>query len=125
MRTFSTLALSLAIASCARASARPAPDKYDVTIAAPEHYKIRVDNDHVRVVENVLPAGAKDAMHTHAAGWYYVTQPGTMKVVKADGKVEMWQAKAGEGGWMEAEAPHTSENVGSAPMGFILVEVKR
>jgi hypothetical protein len=25
---------------------------------------------------------------------------------------------------MEAEGPHTSENVGKAPMGYILVEVK-
>ena len=54
-----------------------------------------------------------------------MTQPGTMKVVHQDGKVEMWEAKAGEAGWMEAEAPHTSENVGAHEMGFILVEVKR
>jgi hypothetical protein len=70
-RTLSCLALSLAAAACAQASAKTAPaaTKYDVMVAAPEHYKVRVDNDHVRVVENVLPAGAKDSMHTHAAGW--------------------------------------------------------
>jgi quercetin dioxygenase-like cupin family protein len=96
----------------------------DVMKAAPEHYKVRVDNAHVRVVENTLGPGEKDAMHTHPAGWYYVTKPGTMKVVFADGKVETWEAKAGEAGWMEAEGPHTSENVGSTTMGFILVEVK-
>jgi oxalate decarboxylase/phosphoglucose isomerase-like protein (cupin superfamily) len=93
-------------------------------VVAPEHYKVRVDNAHVRVVENVLRPGEKDGMHTHAAGWYYVTQPGTMKVTHPDGTSSMWDAKAGEAGWMEAEALHTSENVGNAPMGFILVEVK-
>ena len=89
-----------------------------------DHYKVRVENDHVRVVENILGPGEKDPMHTHPAGWYYVTKPGTMKIVRADGKVETWEAKAGEAGWMEAEGPHTSENVGKEPMGFILVEVK-
>ena len=96
----------------------------DVMAVAANHYKVLVDNTHVRVVENVLAPGDKDPVHTHAAGWYYVTVPGKMKVVHADGKSEIWDAKVGEAGWMEAEGPHTSENVGTAPMGFILVEVK-
>ncbi|MBZ5546932.1 MAG: cupin domain-containing protein [Acidobacteriia bacterium] len=96
----------------------------DVMKVAADHYKVRVENDHVRVVENILGPGEKDPMHTHPAGWYYVTKPGTMKIVRADGKVETWEATAGEAGWMEAEGPHTSENVGKEPMGFILVEVK-
>ena len=68
----------------------------DVLQAAPDHYKVRVDNADVRVIENVLKPGEKDAMHTHPAGWYYVTQPGKMKVVRADGSTEIWDAKAGE-----------------------------
>jgi len=47
-----------------------------------------------------------------------------MKVTHPDGKSEIWAPKTGDSGWMEAEAPHTSENVGTEPMGFILVEVK-
>ena len=96
----------------------------DVMSVAPSHYKVRVDNAHVRVVENTLAPGEKDPMHTHAAGWYYVTKPGKMKIVHADGKSEVWDAKEGEAGWMEAEAPHSSENVGNTTMGFVLVEVK-
>ena len=96
----------------------------DVMAVAPSHYKVRVDNAHVRVVENTLAPGEKDPMHTHAAGWYYVTKPGKMKIVHADGKSEVWDAKEGEAGWMEAEAPHSSENVGNTTMGFVLVEVK-
>jgi quercetin dioxygenase-like cupin family protein len=88
------------------------------------HYKVRVDNAYVRVVENTLAPGEKDPIHTHAAGWYYVTKPGKMKVVHADGKTEIWNAKEGEAGWMKAEGPHESENVGTTTMGFILVEVK-
>lgn len=96
----------------------------DALKAAPDHYKVRVENAHVRVIENVLAPGQKDGTHTHPAGWYYVTRPGKMRVVHADGKVEIWEAKEGEAGWMEAEGPHTSENIGTTTMGFILVEVK-
>ncbi len=96
----------------------------DVAVVAPQHYKILVDNAYIRVVENTLKPGEKDPTHTHPAGWYYVTKPGKMKVVHADGKSDIWEAKAGEAGWMDAEGPHTSENIGDAAMGFILVEVK-
>jgi oxalate decarboxylase/phosphoglucose isomerase-like protein (cupin superfamily) len=91
---------------------------------AKDHYKVLVDNAYVRVVENTLKPGEKDPMHTHPAGWFYVTLPGTMKVVHSGGKVQMWAAKTGEKGWSEAEGAHTSENVGTTTMGFVLVEVK-
>jgi mannose-6-phosphate isomerase-like protein (cupin superfamily) len=96
----------------------------DAVKVAPDHYKVKVDNEHVRVIENILKPGEKDATHTHPAGWYYVTQPGKMKVVHADGKTEIWEAKPGEAGWMNAEGPHTSENVGETTLAYILVEVK-
>jgi len=96
----------------------------DVMQVAKNHYKVLVENEHVRIVENTLAPGDKDPLHTHAAGWYYVNAPGKMKVTTADGKVSMWEPKLGESGWMEAEGAHTSENVGPSTMRYILVEVK-
>jgi beta-alanine degradation protein BauB len=96
----------------------------DVIKAAPEHNKILLENAHVRVIENTLAPGEKDAMHTHPPGWYYVKQPGTMKVVHADGRTETWEAQAGEGGWLKTMDPHTSENVGKTTLVYVLVEVK-
>jgi len=58
----------------------------DAVKVAPAHYQVKVDNAQVRVIENTLAPGEKDPMHTHAGGWYYVTKPGTMKVVHADGQ---------------------------------------
>jgi quercetin dioxygenase-like cupin family protein len=113
------LAVAIGIIGCAGVGRTQ-----DVMKVAPEHYKVRVENDHVRVVENTLAPGEKDGMHTHPAAWYYVTKPGTMKVVFATGKVATWEAKEGEAGWMEAEGPHTSENIGKTTMAYILVEVK-
>lgn len=96
----------------------------DVMLVAKEHYKVLVDNENVRVVENTLKPGEKDARHTHPAGWYIVTKGGRMQVVFANGKKEMWEPKTGESGWSPAEDAHTSENVGTAPMTYILVEIK-
>lgn len=104
--------------------AAPAALAQDALKVAPDHYKVKVENAQVRVVENVLGPGEKDGLHTHPAGWYYVTRGGRMKVTTAEGKTEIWEPKTGESGWMEAEGAHTSENVGTASMSFILVEVK-
>jgi oxalate decarboxylase/phosphoglucose isomerase-like protein (cupin superfamily) len=96
----------------------------DVVKVAAEHNKIILENADVRVIENTLAPGEKDAMHTHPSGWYYVTKPGTMKIVFADGKVATWEAKEGEGGWLKTKDPHTSENVGKTTLVYVLVEVK-
>jgi beta-alanine degradation protein BauB len=96
----------------------------DVIKVAPEHNKVIKENQYVRMIENTLAPGEKDAMHTHAAGWYYVKQPGTMKVVHSNGKIDVWDAQAGEGGWLSTLDPHTSENTGKTTLVYVLVEVK-
>jgi oxalate decarboxylase/phosphoglucose isomerase-like protein (cupin superfamily) len=96
----------------------------DVVKVAPEHNKVILENADVRVIENTLAPGEKDAIHTHPSGWYYVTKPGTMRIVFADGKVATWQAQEGEGGWLQTKAPHTAENVGKTTLVYVLVEVK-
>ena len=96
----------------------------DVVKVAPDHNKVLRENEDVRVIENTLALDDKDAMHTHPSGWYYVTKPGTMKIVFADGKVQTWEAKEGEGDWLQTKAPHTSENVGKTTLVYVLVEVK-
>lgn len=96
----------------------------DVVKVSPVHNKIKAENADVRVIEATLAPGEKEGIHTHPAGWLYVTHPGTLKVVYADGKVEMWSAKAGESEWSEAERSHTSENIGKTTVGYVLIEVK-
>jgi mannose-6-phosphate isomerase-like protein (cupin superfamily) len=96
----------------------------DVVKVAPEHNKIILENADVRVIENTLAPGEKDALHTHPSGWYYVKTPGTMKIVFADGKVATREAKEGEGGWLQTKTPHTAENVGKTTLVYVLVEVK-
>jgi hypothetical protein len=47
-----------------------------------------------------------------------------MRIVFADGKAATWAAKEGEGSWLQAKAPHTSENVGRTTLDYVLIEVK-
>lgn len=96
----------------------------DAVEAAPKSFKVLKENEHVRVVQDTLAPGEKEAMHSHPAGWYYVTKPGKMKVTYADGKSTVWDAKAREQSWMDAEAAHTSENIGKTTIQYVLVEVK-
>ena len=96
----------------------------DVLAAAPRACRALAENAQVRVVECTLRAGERDSLHTHPAGWYYVTRGGTMRVAFADGRTDTWAPKTGDAFWGEAEGPHRSANVGQTPMTFVLVELK-
>jgi oxalate decarboxylase/phosphoglucose isomerase-like protein (cupin superfamily) len=96
----------------------------DLAIVAPAVAKVVTDNPHVRIVEVVFTPGAKAGTHAPPAGYYHVTQSGSLTVTGADGKVSVWSPKVGESGWMEAEPPHSSENRGKTTLAFTLVEVK-
>ena len=118
-----TMRIAAALAALVAAGAAGARAQ-DVMTVAPDHYRVLVENDYIRVVENTLLPGQKDPMHSHPAGWYYVTRPGRMSVVFASGQREIWAPAAGESGWAAAESAHTSENIGDAPMSYVLVEIK-
>lgn len=63
---------SLIIWSCLALSA-VAASAQDVVVVSPATNKILVENPHVRVLESTFKPGAKEGLHTHPAGWYYVT----------------------------------------------------
>jgi quercetin dioxygenase-like cupin family protein len=91
---------------------------------APEHSKILLENEDVRVVQVTLEPGEKDPVHTHPSGWYYVVKPGTMKITFPDGRVATWESEPGEGGWLKTKSPHADEDVGKTTIVWVLVEVK-
>ncbi|HXZ58714.1 MAG TPA: cupin domain-containing protein [Steroidobacteraceae bacterium] len=113
--------LSLAAALLQLASAAFAQDVLKVS---PATNKVLVENQYVRVLQSTFKPGAKEPMHTHPAGWYYVTKAGTLKVTYASGKVETWTPKVGEQAWMDGEEAHSAENTGKTTLQYVLVEVK-
>lgn len=96
----------------------------DVVKVSPEHNKVVYENDHVRVIEKKLAPGEKDAMHRSSPGWYYVKKSGSLRVKFEDGEVEIWEGAEGQSGWLEADAPHTYENLGKTTLEMVIVEIK-
>jgi hypothetical protein len=48
-------------------------DQLDAVAAAPEHHKVLLENDQIRVLETLLKPGEKTAVHTHVwSGFLYI-----------------------------------------------------
>lgn len=113
--------LAVTAAAILAASAAAAQD---VAKVSPGTTKVVFENAYIRVIRSTFPPGASEPSHTHPAGWYYVTQGGTLKVTGADGKSEDWSVPTGHDEWGDGEAPHTATNTGKTPMEYLFVEVK-
>jgi beta-alanine degradation protein BauB len=95
----------------------------DPVVAAPQAFKVRLDNDKLRVLEYVSEPGAKDAVHSCAAGVMIAVSSGTFRSTTADGKSKDVEYKAGELVWRDA-ITHTGENVGKTQLHAFLIELK-
>jgi hypothetical protein len=143
------LATVLALAACATLKAAapgqsPAPawpwdPELDAVVAAPASHHVLLENERVRVLEVVVPPGAKEPVHTHR--WpsvFYITDPSWLRyypVLSVDGRLV---AGAPSGGklagdppkgpqppfWLGPEGPHAVENVGPRAFRAIRVEIK-
>jgi quercetin dioxygenase-like cupin family protein len=95
----------------------------DPVKVAPEHFKVLLDNDQVRVLEFHGKPGDKIPMHSHPNYFVYSSLTGKTKYTYPDGKTEERETKAGEVSWRNAET-HASENVGTGEAHSLLVEIK-
>lgn len=87
---------------------------------------VKVDNDVVRILKAVDLPHQKSALHRHE--WNRVMiylDSGDLEVTTQDGHKEQQHWKAGQVAWSPAGPLHTSENVGSAPLRIVEVEVKK
>ena len=96
----------------------------DAMKAAPQSFKERLNNDHVRVLEYSSKPGDKEAMHSHPAVLVYVIQGGKLRSTTPDGKSTDIEYKAGDVRWRDA-ITHTGENIGTTELKALLVEVKQ
>jgi quercetin dioxygenase-like cupin family protein len=112
----------LAVASyfCAAGSTALAQDPVVVNSST---VKLKFENDHVRVLEATLPAGAKEQMHSHPACIIYAVEGGRFRNYTPDGKTTEGELKTGEVTYREP-LTHAAENIGDKPAHLILVELK-
>jgi quercetin dioxygenase-like cupin family protein len=114
-----TLALLLAGPGVAR---QPAP--IDAATASPDRFKVLLENQHVRVLEYVLLPGERDQWHTHPPKVSYVVSGGTLRITTDSGQSFLSDEKTGSASWMDSLGKHFAENVGTAPVRIVLVEIK-
>lgn len=95
----------------------------DVMKAAPEHHKVLLDNDKVRVLEVRIKPGEKEAMHTHPATVHIELTPTKVKIGYPDGKSVILEGHQGEAIWV-GPVKHTIENVGNTEIHAYIIELK-
>jgi predicted metal-dependent enzyme (double-stranded beta helix superfamily) len=114
------------------ADAWPWPEALDALQAAPDHHKVLLENDHVRVLEAWVGPGDTVPVHSHR--WPSVVQivscsefvrfnPDGEAVL--DSRTAGRQPRPGTIVWGPPLAPHSLTNVGTQELRAIVVELKR
>ena len=107
------------------------PDSLDAMNAAPEHHKLLLENEYVRVVCAVISPGSVVPVHTHrwpsvlfVFGWSDVIRrdhlgneipPAEQDFRALNPNTPIWQPPLG---------PHSVENIGNAQVKTVQVEIK-
>ncbi|MBS1708250.1 MAG: hypothetical protein JSS65_05955 [Armatimonadetes bacterium] len=103
----------------------------DAVVASPEHHRLLMENEHVRVLETLIRPGETTALHTHQ--WPAATTfLSSSAVVRRDqaGNIlldtrGMEPMAAMSAAWTPQLGPHTLENVGTNNVHVVTVEIKR
>ena len=95
----------------------------DAAAADPDHYKVVLENDQVRVLRISYGPHEKSVMHEHKPGVLVFLTDGEGSMTFADGRKEDFTFKAGGVGW-ENGTKHRLENTLDIPHELILVELK-
>ncbi|MBI4662128.1 MAG: hypothetical protein HY735_25180 [Verrucomicrobia bacterium] len=88
--------------------------------------RVKIDNDHARVLVVASTPGAKSELHEHKMNRVMIyLDAGQMTLTDATGKVETLNFKAGQVLWSPATTqPHVSLNVSDHPVRIVEVEIK-
>jgi hypothetical protein len=107
------------------------PDSLDALIAAPDHHRLLLENDHVRVLEVRIKPGQIVPVHTHR--WPSVVQIKSASDLlrrHVDGKLTFdsrtcgTPQKACDVAWTPPLPPHSVENIGTSEIHLVAVELK-
>ena len=96
----------------------------DALTANPQHIRLVLENEQVRVLEARLEPGKKENPHSHPAYVVYVKAGGAIRMHTPDGKAAELALKTGDVMYREPVTQHWGENVGTTATDLILIELK-
>ena len=103
----------------------------DAMVAAPDHHEILLENEKVRVLDTRLGPGERTPIHTHASSAaLYVMSWSDFLRRDAEGNIIVdsrdWERQPviGEALWLPPLPAHSVENIGTAELRLIAVELK-
>jgi hypothetical protein len=108
------------------------PEELDAMVAAPQHHKLLLENNFVRVIDTLILPGETTNVHTHKwpASLYIISWSDFIRydekanIVLDSRKLPKTPLSASTI-WSDPLGPHALENIGSDPIHIISVEIKR
>ncbi len=95
----------------------------DPVKVAPDIYKVRLENDQVRVLDIHLKPEAKSPTHSHPAYVVVALSPCKVRFTLPDGKITEADIKSGDVGW-SGPVTHSAVNVGSSACHVLNIELR-
>ncbi len=107
-------------------------DSLDALAVSGEHHRLLLEDDHIRVLETLIPPGERTAVHTHAwAGVLYILSWSDFVRYDADGtvlldsRVQGSRPANGAAVFVDRLEPHSFHNVGTEEFRVIAIEIKQ
>lgn len=124
MRALQIFVLGVALGGAmAIAGVKAAQPEADPVKLSPQLYKVRFENERVRVLEYRLKPGGKEPMHSHPPGVVYTLSDAKFRMTAADGSTTESTGEAGGVAWRDFTT-HAAENVGTTEAHALAVELK-
>lgn len=146
MRLLAVIGLGVLVAASASGQVTPSSDTlchpasnpYDAVTAAPYSHHVLMEDNHVRVLEIVLPPLANEPIHIHALPSVITGDTGGGEGAKfiytsykmVNGKFEVVESNevTPDPGYRTVysapEGPHSISNIGTAPVRYLRIEIK-
>ena len=104
----------------------------DAMTAAPEHHRVLLENEHVRVLDARLAPGQTTPVHEHrwpavlhVLSWSDFVRVDAHGSVLLDSRAAGMSAKPGDVLWGAALRPHAVRNVGTRDLHIVAIEIKQ
>ena len=89
----------------------------------PDKFRVRFENEHVRVLEAKIDPGKSHGMHAHPKHLIYTLSSYRVQDTFTDGDTKVMERDAGELLWGD-ELTHATENIGGTQVHALIIELK-